>query len=61
MSPLAENSRGLGAYQVLPQFVEKIVLKDETIAECLVVFSQVPMIKHEVKQRLIDPKQLFVS
>ncbi len=33
-SPLAENSGGLGAYQVLQQSVEK----DETITECLVVF-----------------------
>ncbi len=50
-SPLAENNRGEGAFQVLQQPVENgCSKKDETLAECLVVSSHVPTLKYEVKQ-----------
>ncbi len=37
----------------------KAVLKDETIAECSVVSSHVPTLKHEVEQKLLTWQQLF--
>ncbi len=39
---------------------KKVILKEETIAECLVVSSHVLTLKHEVEQQLIGWKWLFV-
>ncbi len=38
---------------------KKVVLKDEIIAECLVVSSHFPTLKHEVEQQLLTCKWLF--
>ncbi len=45
MSLLAENKGGEGPLKVLDNPSKKVVLKDDTIAECLVVFSYVPTLK----------------
>ncbi len=39
--------------------VKKVILKDKTIAKCLVVSSHVLTLKHEAEQQLLTPKQLF--
>ncbi len=52
-SLLAENNGGAKT-QSTPD------LKDEKVAECVVVSSRVPTRKHEAKQQHITQKQLFV-
>ncbi len=37
----------------------KVVLKDKTIAKCLLVSSYVTMLEHEVEQQLLTWKQQF--
>ncbi len=39
--------------------LEMFVLKDETNAECLMMFSHIPTLKLEIKQQLKSWKQLF--
>ncbi len=60
-SPLAENNRGEGAFLVFDNLLKKVILKDETVAECLVVSSCVPTVKHKVKKQLMIQKWPFVS
>ncbi len=38
---------------------KKAVLKDDTIAKCLGVSSDVPTLKHRVEQQHLTQKQLF--
>ncbi len=41
------------AFLVLQQPLEKVALKDETVAKCLAESSHVPTLKHEVGQQLL--------
>ncbi len=54
------NSRAEEAFKVLWQSGKRVVLKDESIAKCLVVSSHVTTPKHKVKQQQISRKHLFV-
>ncbi len=55
-----KQQRLRGHFRCFKNPLKKVVLKEKTIAECLVVCAYVTTLKQEVKQRLIAWKRLFV-